>query len=982
MDRKLRRILRQFRLDQKQRHRWRRGVQICAAFVVFWTTYAMILPAITWDMTLICELPEHTHAESCYEVIDEETVLTCTQEEHTHTEACYDAPPAERSIYLCGKTAHVHNAEDDCFYSDGSVKCTMEEHSHSDACLTPPAPEPTEEELPDYLCGAEAHTHGDSCYTDGSLTCTLSEHVHSDACLAPQAPQEPPVQQEESVVRFCGMEEHTHGDACYSDGQLTCNQPEHVHSEACLTEPAEKPVYYCGLPEHTHTAGCYQDGSLICPEAEHIHNEDCLVPIYYCDLEEHTHSAACYDENQELICELPEHTHTEDCLVYHGMLTAPRPMLLAEPTHYVPGMITKDPMPNDWQVVSGRYNGGTAETKVITDSDGNVLRLRKNLVPTGVENEFYVYMTVEPVYYHDWQTIFMGSGILVNSANNTTQYSGAPFTNDGTKTIDQIKKALLPPSGNLQGHSSLLVPDTKAPLSSTYTDQSGKDVYIDHIVLKKPDGGSIPIDNTHLVFSFSQNSTASFTIIYCPPNGTSSVKLSNIIWDGKGRGTKGNGGTLTFPAEAYQSLINSNTAVFDHILQRSFPQVVTDPMGDHIDFVEVVYSSDNTAVSCKNGVLTWDLSKAPISDPSQNPLDYERISTDDAYSLTGAYQLVYKIRLRVEDNGFNSAAAQMGATSGPTVNPTNGTTTVSYHTDKHPSETRTANFTVPEVRGLLYDVNFRKLDQYAMGVPGAVFTLTNSAGEQVGSITTNTTSQIYTFFNLSWGTYTLTESIPEDYSAASDSIISSQTWTFPLCYTTNADVLTPDTGALVGNMVYNGGGIIPFDQGALKILNYKFTKEFMLRKVDTNDNPLTGAQFKLFTDPELTEEVDAGLYPSDHDGVFTPANFMLPEGIYYMQETVSPAGYVAPAINGVLTVKEKGNGFTLFWNGKTYASEEAIDGYHTIYYLDVPNTPSVPLPVTGGSGMKPIVIAGILVLALTWSCYFVCSFRKGRWTQN
>ena len=56
----------------KQNYRrriWRKIVRVMACAVVFCTTYALILPAITLEKTQ-CSLDEHTHSESCYEKVD------------------------------------------------------------------------------------------------------------------------------------------------------------------------------------------------------------------------------------------------------------------------------------------------------------------------------------------------------------------------------------------------------------------------------------------------------------------------------------------------------------------------------------------------------------------------------------------------------------------------------------------------------------------------------------------------------------------------------------------------------------------------------------------------------------------------------------------------------------------------------------------------------------------------------------------------
>ncbi len=76
-----------------------------ACIVVFCTTYALLLPAVTLEKTAECGLEEHQHEDSCYE-----DQLVCGQEEsgeHRHSNICY------QKVFACGKEAHVHSA--DCF---------------------------------------------------------------------------------------------------------------------------------------------------------------------------------------------------------------------------------------------------------------------------------------------------------------------------------------------------------------------------------------------------------------------------------------------------------------------------------------------------------------------------------------------------------------------------------------------------------------------------------------------------------------------------------------------------------------------------------------------------------------------------------------------------------------------------------------------------------------------------------------------------
>ena len=115
---------------RKRKRIWRSIVTTLAAIVVFVTTYALIIPAITWESTLICEIEEHVHSAGCY---DEEGALKCGKQAHTHTDVCFDAPKAIENPYTCIKAEHVHS--EDCYFPDGkTLKCTLEEHVHTPEC--------------------------------------------------------------------------------------------------------------------------------------------------------------------------------------------------------------------------------------------------------------------------------------------------------------------------------------------------------------------------------------------------------------------------------------------------------------------------------------------------------------------------------------------------------------------------------------------------------------------------------------------------------------------------------------------------------------------------------------------------------------------------------------------------------------------------------------------------------------------------------
>ena len=79
-----------------KRKRWHKVVMALAAIVVFCTTYALVLPAITAETN--CGIEEHTHEAVCYANEDIEGLLVCVLEEHTHEDSCYQKDETEEVV--------------------------------------------------------------------------------------------------------------------------------------------------------------------------------------------------------------------------------------------------------------------------------------------------------------------------------------------------------------------------------------------------------------------------------------------------------------------------------------------------------------------------------------------------------------------------------------------------------------------------------------------------------------------------------------------------------------------------------------------------------------------------------------------------------------------------------------------------------------------------------------------------------------------
>lgn len=178
-----------------------RVVTVLAGVVVFCTTYALILPAITLEKQ--CDIPEHTHTDACYAQVTS----------------------VEKRVPVCSaETLEIHRHTADCFDADGNLICGQTqilEHRHSDACFETVA-EPVDTGT--LTCTDTAHVHTARCYGTWELVCGQEEHTHSEACKP-----------EETV--FCGKDAHTHGEACRDEnGELVCGTEEHTHSLACYAD--------------------------------------------------------------------------------------------------------------------------------------------------------------------------------------------------------------------------------------------------------------------------------------------------------------------------------------------------------------------------------------------------------------------------------------------------------------------------------------------------------------------------------------------------------------------------------------------------------------------------------------------------------------------------------------------------------------------------------------------------------------------------
>ena len=116
---------------------------VFACIVVFTTTYALILPAIT------LEKDEANQMAGVHFVGTEAELLSCQSKIHQHTDSCFEMVDGEKKL-ICGQADYVYHTHDEnCYDADGNLICDLPELKPGEEGVVP------------------QHTHVLSCYEYG-----------------------------------------------------------------------------------------------------------------------------------------------------------------------------------------------------------------------------------------------------------------------------------------------------------------------------------------------------------------------------------------------------------------------------------------------------------------------------------------------------------------------------------------------------------------------------------------------------------------------------------------------------------------------------------------------------------------------------------------------------------------------------------------------------------------------------------------------
>lgn len=558
---------------------------------------------------------------------------------------------------------------------------------------------------------------------------------------------------------------------------------------------------------------------------------------------------------------------------------------------------------NAWQVVSGAFSGNGAKDKTASP-DGKV-RLQKNVVPTGTENEFLVYLSV------DYKTAF-------TEYFKTAQYQATTSNNYHDQHLGTVVNAMT-------GNEKVQVSGTQAYSNSgTFTVQDPS--------------GNVIASNVTLYWSQANNVT-----FYLKTKDSHYILFGLSV-------KKNSSNTVRLSSEAWQLV--QQDALTAAELDR-----VSDTMGSEIEYVETVEADGTTSYDEGTKTLTWL--------PQAKDTAQESSVAGDTTSIwhLNAAELIYKVRLHPGASaGIQTGSDGTAYVGNAAIYDVNSRATLTY------DGSSTTDFPVPQVRSLLYDIAFTKLAaDTGAALSGATFQLQKLDGagwaDVEGAVCISDENGLVSFTGLEWGTYRAMETrAPYGYKAV-DSQGDAIAWHadgVELCWTTGAARLTASTQTEGNAMLSNGSD-------ASQVTDPRLTRLAVIKQ-DDGAQPLVGVQFQLIdADNAVAAQATTTLVQVSRDGkteTVALADFGdVATGRYTLVESRVAAGYTDVSHTGYsLTVSDAGISMTASDGAEARLNLLDDPTGTPSYYTTLTNYALPDMPQTGGGGAAAATSLGTCAL--------------------
>lgn len=403
---------------------------------------------------------------------------------------------------------------------------------------------------------------------------------------------------------------------------------------------------------------------------------------------------------------------------------------------------------NEWQIIRGGYKGRYTTGQDVSDSfdknanvsysNDNAVRMTKNVISTDTENEFHMYLNVEPQV--SWEEILQLNTIIVSHNNRPLSPPAYPAGGGKSETFSPVK------TGNYQ-----------TPINFVYyANSNGKKIILAKIVMYA-----------------TSNSV---------PNG--GIGIGNPLLSGSGSFYAHNNFDLDKGTATAEIDISTLYEKYEFSTKKVQVNNVQDQVNDLMKVYEDSFNFDGGSCSLGGNVINWtmptkDLGLLPYkqgTDGKITPVGVKRTLSNGkvTYYRQEAYQLSYKFSLDVQNENFTSATSKNSAN--------NISAEYAVQTNKSPDDasdkekggkvtyttngqTGTGDFKSPYIKGLLYDLEFQKVVEGSkVPLAGVTFTIERQAGgstysEQIVYTDTKVTGEDgwIKFHNLPWGTYTIKE---------------------------------------------------------------------------------------------------------------------------------------------------------------------------------------------------------------------------------
>lgn len=403
---------------------------------------------------------------------------------------------------------------------------------------------------------------------------------------------------------------------------------------------------------------------------------------------------------------------------------------------------------NEWQIIRGGYKGRYTTGQDVSDSfdknanvsysNDNAVRMTKNVISTDTENEFQMYLNVEPQV--SWEEILQLNTIIVSHNNRPLSPPAYPAGGGKSETFSPVK------TGNYQ-----------TPINFVYyANSNGKKIILAKIVMYA-----------------TSNSV---------PNG--GIGIGNPLLSGSGSFYAHNNFDLDKGTATAEIDISTLYEKYEFSTKKVQVNNVQDQVNDLMKVYEDSFNFDGGSCSLGGNVINWtmptkDLGLLPYkqgTDGKITPVGVKRTLSNGkvTYYRQEAYQLSYKFSLDVQNENFTSATSKNSAN--------NISAEYAVQTNKSPDDasdkekggkvtyttngqTGTGDFKSPYIKGLLYDLEFQKVVEGSkVPLAGVTFTIERQAGgstysEQIVYTDTKVTGEDgwIKFHNLPWGTYTIKE---------------------------------------------------------------------------------------------------------------------------------------------------------------------------------------------------------------------------------